>query len=127
MLEPPIRREVASTVTFVREVAVALLILAEGSQLLMENRFVPPDDIAFLFAQGVDFVPEAGQSISTAHMRAIDRLADEMEKYVAENEKLLGEYFARPRPPTNRQKAPPQEGPPAAGGKANLGNADGRR
>lgn len=46
--------------------------------VLMENRFVPPDDIAFLFAQGVDFVPEAGQSISTAHMRAIDRLADEI-------------------------------------------------
>jgi hypothetical protein len=39
-LKPPIRREIASSVTFVREVAVALLILAMGSQLLMENRYV---------------------------------------------------------------------------------------
>lgn len=48
------------------------------NNVLMENSFVPPEDIAILFAQGVDFVPEAGQSISTAHMRAIDRLADEI-------------------------------------------------
>lgn len=48
------------------------------NNVLMENSFVPPDDIAFLFAQGVEFVPEAGQSISTAHMRAIQRLAQEI-------------------------------------------------
>lgn len=44
--------------------------------LLMENRFVPPGELAFLFAQSVDFVPEGGQSISTAHQRAIEQLAD---------------------------------------------------
>jgi hypothetical protein len=44
--------------------------------LLMENRFVPPGELAFLFAQSADFVPEGGQSISTAHQSAIEHLAD---------------------------------------------------
>ena len=48
------------------------------NNVLMENSFVPPDDIAFLFSQGTECVPEGGQSISTAHLRAIDRLADDI-------------------------------------------------
>ena len=44
--------------------------------VLMENRFLPPGETAFYFAQGADFVPEAGQSLSTAQQRAIERLAD---------------------------------------------------
>jgi hypothetical protein len=44
--------------------------------LLMENRTLPPGETAFFFAQGVQFVPEAGQSITTAQQRAIERLAD---------------------------------------------------
>jgi hypothetical protein len=60
------------------KLSVQLTWVDRQNNVLMENRFVPPDDIAFLFAQGVDFVPEAGQSISTAHMRAIERLAEEI-------------------------------------------------
>ena len=60
------------------KMSVQLTWVDRQNNVLMENRFVPPDDIAFLFAQGVDFVPEAGQSISTAHMRATERLADEI-------------------------------------------------
>lgn len=60
------------------KVSVKLTWVDRQNNVLMENRFVPPDDIAFLFAEGVDLVPEAGQSISTAHMRAIERLADEI-------------------------------------------------
>lgn len=45
-------------------------------QVLMENRFLPPGETAFYFAQGSDFVPEAGQSITTAHQKVIERLAD---------------------------------------------------
>lgn len=44
--------------------------------LLMENRFVPPGELAFVFSQGVDFVPEGGQSISTAMQHAVEQLAD---------------------------------------------------
>lgn len=44
--------------------------------VLMENRFLPPGEVAFYFAQGSDFVPEAGQSLATAQQRAIERLAD---------------------------------------------------
>lgn len=39
-LEPPIRREVASSLAFTREITVALLAIAAGTQLLMENRYV---------------------------------------------------------------------------------------
>ncbi len=60
------------------KLSIELTWVDRQNNVLMENRFVPPEDIAFLFSQGVDFVPEAGQSISTAYMRAIDRLADEI-------------------------------------------------
>jgi hypothetical protein len=50
---------------------------------LIETRFLPPGETTFYFAENVDFVPEAGQSISTANLRAIERLAnhivDQME------------------------------------------------
>lgn len=46
--------------------------------LLMENRFLPPGEVAFLFNQSTDFVPEGGQSIATAYQRAAERLADEI-------------------------------------------------
>lgn len=60
------------------KIAIQLTWVDRQNTVLMENQFVPPDDVAFLFAQGATFVPEAGQSISTAHMRAIERLAREI-------------------------------------------------
>lgn len=46
--------------------------------LLMENRYVPPGELAFYFIQGMDFVPEGGQSMATAQQRAVERLADQI-------------------------------------------------
>jgi len=50
---------------------------------LIETRFLPPGESTFYFAENVDFVPEAGQSISTANQQAVERLAnhivDQME------------------------------------------------
>ena len=50
---------------------------------LIETRFLPPGESTFYFAENVDFIPEAGQSISTANQRAVERLAnhivDQME------------------------------------------------
>ena len=43
---------------------------------LIETRFLPPGESTFYFAKNVDFVPEAGQSISTANQRVVERLAD---------------------------------------------------
>lgn len=60
------------------KISIQLTWVDRQNVVLMENQFVPPDDVAFLFAQGTEFVPEAGQSISTAHMRAIERLATEI-------------------------------------------------
>jgi hypothetical protein len=44
--------------------------------LLMENQYVPPGELAFYFVEGVTFVPEAGQSMSVAYTRAVENLAD---------------------------------------------------
>ncbi len=50
---------------------------------LIETRFLPPGESTFYFAANVNFVPEAGQSISSANQRAVERLAnhivDQME------------------------------------------------
>ena len=46
--------------------------------LLMENRPVPAGEFAYFFLQGVDFVPEGGQSITTAQLKAVERLADDI-------------------------------------------------
>lgn len=50
---------------------------------LIETRFLPPGESTFYFAENADFVPEAGQSISTANQRVVERLAnhivDQME------------------------------------------------
>ena len=50
---------------------------------LIETRFLPPGETSFYFAENVDFIPEAGQSISTANQRVVERLAnhivDQME------------------------------------------------
>ena len=50
---------------------------------LIETRFLPPGETTFYFSENVDFVPEAGQSISTANQRLVERLAnhivDQME------------------------------------------------
>lgn len=46
--------------------------------LLMENRFVPPGELSFYFIQGVQFIPEGGQSISTAQMRAMEQFANDI-------------------------------------------------
>ncbi len=45
---------------------------------LMENRFLPPGELAYSFTQGIDFVPEGGQSMATAQMEAMQRLAREI-------------------------------------------------
>jgi hypothetical protein len=55
---------------------IELTWLDRRGNLLMENRFVPPGQYAFLFTQSGHFVPEGGQSISTALQRDIERLAD---------------------------------------------------
>lgn len=60
------------------KLSVQLTWVDRQGSVLMENRFIPTDDVAFLFSKSVDFVPEAGQSISTAHLRAVQRLADEI-------------------------------------------------
>ena len=44
--------------------------------VLMENRFLPPDETAFYFSEQTLMVPEGGQSISTSQQRAIERMAD---------------------------------------------------
>ncbi len=46
--------------------------------LLLENQFVPPGELAFYFVASSDFVPEAGQSMATAQHQAIERLADQI-------------------------------------------------
>lgn len=46
--------------------------------LLLENRFVPTGELAFFFTQGSDFVPEGGQSMATAQLRAIEQLAEQI-------------------------------------------------
>ena len=46
--------------------------------LLMENQIVPQGELAFFFLQGIDFVPEGGQSMGTAQHRAITRLAEQV-------------------------------------------------
>jgi hypothetical protein len=52
-------------------------------QSLIENRFLPPGESTYYFAENVDFIPEAGQSITTANQRGIERIAnhivDQME------------------------------------------------
>ena len=55
---------------------IELTWLDRRGNLLMENRFVPPGQFAFLFTQSSHFVPEGGQSISTALQRDIERLAE---------------------------------------------------
>lgn len=59
-------------------VTVELTWTDRRGNLLMENRFVPQGELAFFFVQGVDFVPEAGQSIGTAQLRAVEQLADQI-------------------------------------------------
>lgn len=44
--------------------------------VLMENRFLPPNETAFYFSEQTLMVPEGGQSISTSQQRAIERMAD---------------------------------------------------
>jgi hypothetical protein len=50
---------------------------------LIATRFLPTGETTFYFAENVDFVPEAGQSIATAQLRSVERLAnhivDQME------------------------------------------------
>lgn len=46
--------------------------------LLMENRFVPQGELAFYFIEGGAFVPEGGQSMATAQMRAVEALASQI-------------------------------------------------
>jgi hypothetical protein len=50
---------------------------------LVETRFLPPGEVTYYFSERTSFVPEAGQSISTALQRAVERLAnhivDQME------------------------------------------------
>lgn len=55
---------------------IELTWLDRRGNMLMENRFVPPGQFSFLFTQSSHFVPEGGQSISTALQHDIERLAD---------------------------------------------------
>lgn len=50
--------------------------LDRRGNMLMENRFVPPGQFSLLFTQSGHFVPEGGQSISTALQHDIERLAE---------------------------------------------------
>lgn len=59
-------------------ITVALTWTDRQGNLLMENRFVPQGELAFYFVQGSDFVPEAGQSMATAQMRAVEKMADQI-------------------------------------------------
>lgn len=59
-------------------ISVELTWTDRQGNLLMENRFVPQGELAFYFSQGIDFVPEGGQSMATAQMRAVERLADQI-------------------------------------------------
>ena len=59
-------------------VTVELTWTDRRGNLLMENRVVPQGELAFYFLQGIDFVPESGQSMVTAQHRAIERLADQI-------------------------------------------------
>ncbi len=51
--------------------------------VLLENQVLPPGELALAFLESERFVPEAGQSISTAQQRAFEQLAshivDQME------------------------------------------------
>lgn len=60
------------------QITVELTWLDRRGNLLMENRFVPPGEYSFLFSQTAQFVPEGGQSISTAYQTAIEQMADEI-------------------------------------------------
>ncbi len=55
---------------------IELTWLDRRGNLLMENRFVPPGQFAFLFTESSHFVPEGGQSVSTALQHDIERLAE---------------------------------------------------
>ncbi len=59
-------------------ISVELTWTDRQGNLLMENRFVPQGELAFFFIQGSDFVPEAGQSIATSQMRAVEQLAQQI-------------------------------------------------
>lgn len=59
-------------------VTVELTWTDRQGNLLMENRFVPQGEFAYYFIQGMDFVPEGGQSIATAQQRVVERLADQV-------------------------------------------------
>jgi hypothetical protein len=44
--------------------------------VLMENRYLPPGEVSFYFAQNAMLVPEAGESLATSQLWAMNRLAD---------------------------------------------------
>lgn len=60
------------------DISIQLSWTDRRGNLLLENSFVPPGEIAFNFLEGSHFVPEGGQSISTANQRAIEDLADQI-------------------------------------------------
>ena len=60
------------------QLSVQLVWTDRLGNLLMQNSFVPPGELAFNFINDADFVPEGGQSIATSHLRAIEELADQI-------------------------------------------------
>ncbi|MEC8558173.1 MAG: LptE family protein [Planctomycetota bacterium] len=77
------KRVVAETSTDEPRAVEALLTVElswtdRQGNLLMQNRPVPEGEFAFYFVQGVDFVPEGGQSMATAQQRVVERLADQI-------------------------------------------------
>ncbi|MFO0942271.1 MAG: LPS assembly lipoprotein LptE [Pirellulales bacterium] len=59
-------------------ISVELTWTDRRGNLLLTNRFVPQGELAFYFVQGVDFIPEGGQSMATAQLKAVEQLADQI-------------------------------------------------
>jgi len=50
--------------------------------LLFTNRFLPEGELAYRFTATNDFVPEGGQSFSTAQHRAMERMAEQIVQHM---------------------------------------------
>lgn len=59
-------------------ISVELTWTDRRGNLLLTNRLVPQGELAFYFVQGADFIPESGQSMATAQLSAVERLADQI-------------------------------------------------
>jgi hypothetical protein len=60
------------------QISLQLVWTDRRGNLLMQNSFVPPGELAFNFINDTNFVPEGGQSIATANLRTVEELADQI-------------------------------------------------